>query len=1108
MEKLLLPEERACSDCGGIFTFRLSRFGCLYNCLCQNKFLEFSKMVSKYVFSLEHGFNSLSFVPFISIESGFGTEMLKVVQIELNFFTDCLLLSFRNFTVEEKEEVLSMLSAVFQKYIPSKSIPLCMLDLFLAELESVSNSCQFQFFISPPSKTLLEGMIKNVSQKEKNDTRDVLPVSLLRILRAHQISGIEKVLQMNCRAVIADEMGVGKTLEAIGVVAAIQGYPLLLVVPSALKLMWAEEIEKYLFEQVSLDEIHIIKGSNDALSDTTVGVKIVIISFHMVSILQDMLSIRYWKCVVCDEAHFLHTNINGHDAVYTTVVCHLAKKADYCLFLTGTPVTSSPFEMYNILDAISPHFFGESRWDYALRFCRLHFNPHMRVLECARKIELSSLLHQRFMIRRHKEEILHLPEKRRTVLRVFDPQAIYQNYSLLAFQSIYANAWSHKWDGIISAISFCLSKFSRVVCFAHHCLLLDKLETYLARKGFSSIRIDGSVDPNYRHSLLQRFATGEARVAVMGITACGVGISLASAECAIFCELPPDAAWMCHAEDRLHRPGQRKNVYIYYVVGVHSSFEERHFNRLRDSFRNGRETTKSNVNNSLEQGGVSNASPSLDFSLFSPFANTDEEINGSTVVGKRKENQNRSLDNSFRAWFTVSRHTGRIHIGFTKPDSTWNSSCSLESPVTSDSNSLKFFWYTSMTSEEASSCIRFRNVPYWRKLDEFLTSFWSLSPYQRRAFLQLGKRHRRCEDNQEKLPHSSLWWSANSLLWDKTPCAMERKTNRYSRKDNFLTSRSKHGWSCWYALVPRTPSTKKFIYYLHPLAYDLFNFLPTCLNCGVVLSERRFPIRNDVSQVRTASVVHTECPSNFYPGAIVKVQNDVFLFCSGPCREDFFVKKSSASLRHVVRNVDDGICNSCHIDCEKLRLEILSVSLAPTSSEVAKISSSCTRSSILDQRRRVVEQRHPLLMQFPHLVERLIRQPLPGNLWHADHIIPVSHGGGECTIDNIQTLCVGCHQLKTQEDMKRLKKERVSKSKCCSDSHSFQLPFGKSSRKEILNLSRDALGWRDENKECILTTRRAVHRAYPFLEVQNSVFQDLQTKVSFREKRRINSFSR
>ncbi len=33
--------------------------------------------------------------------------------------------------------------------------------------------------------------------------------------------------------------------------------------------------------------------------------------------------------------------------------------------------------------------------------------------------------------------------------------------------------------------------------------------------------------------------------------------------------------------------------------------------------------------------------------------------------------------------------------------------------------------------------------------------------------------------------------------------------------------------------------------------------------------------------------------------------------------------------------------------------------------------------------------------------------------WQADHILPVSVGGGGCHIDNFQTLCVECHQVKS-----------------------------------------------------------------------------------------------
>lgn len=33
--------------------------------------------------------------------------------------------------------------------------------------------------------------------------------------------------------------------------------------------------------------------------------------------------------------------------------------------------------------------------------------------------------------------------------------------------------------------------------------------------------------------------------------------------------------------------------------------------------------------------------------------------------------------------------------------------------------------------------------------------------------------------------------------------------------------------------------------------------------------------------------------------------------------------------------------------------------------------------------------------------------------WQADHILPVHQGGGACAIDNLQTVCLDCHKLKT-----------------------------------------------------------------------------------------------
>lgn len=33
-----------------------------------------------------------------------------------------------------------------------------------------------------------------------------------------------------------------------------------------------------------------------------------------------------------------------------------------------------------------------------------------------------------------------------------------------------------------------------------------------------------------------------------------------------------------------------------------------------------------------------------------------------------------------------------------------------------------------------------------------------------------------------------------------------------------------------------------------------------------------------------------------------------------------------------------------------------------------------------------------------------------GGFWDADHIVTVKDGGGDCSLDNIRTLCIQCHK--------------------------------------------------------------------------------------------------
>lgn len=40
----------------------------------------------------------------------------------------------------------------------------------------------------------------------------------------------------------------------------------------------------------------------------------------------------------------------------------------------------------------------------------------------------------------------------------------------------------------------------------------------------------------------------------------------------------------------------------------------------------------------------------------------------------------------------------------------------------------------------------------------------------------------------------------------------------------------------------------------------------------------------------------------------------------------------------------------------------------------------------------------------------MLRNPGEGHFWQVDHIKPVYEGGGQCSLDNLQTLCTVCHK--------------------------------------------------------------------------------------------------
>lgn len=107
-----------------------------------------------------------------------------------------------------------------------------------------------------------------------------------------------------------------------------------------------------------------------------------------------------------------------------------------------------------------------------------------------------------------------------------------------------------------------------------------------------------------------------------------------------------------------------------------------------------------------------------------------------------------------------------------------------------------------------------------------------------------------------------------------------------------------------------------------------------------------------------------------------------FTFCSAYCVHEWKLRTQPAYLREQVFLRDRGICAGCSVNTiEALR-----------------------------KLKRSRGHNRKVLMLHWGLKTRIRRW-----LWEADHIIAVVEGGGECDLENIQTLCLRCHRMKTKQ---------------------------------------------------------------------------------------------
>uniref|UniRef100_A0A673H8R2 Chromodomain-helicase-DNA-binding protein 3-like n=1 Tax=Sinocyclocheilus rhinocerous TaxID=307959 RepID=A0A673H8R2_9TELE len=431
--------------------------------------------------------------------------------------------------------------------------------------------------------------------------------------------------------ILADEMGLGKTIQTIVFLYSLlkEGHtkgPFLVSAPLSTIINWEREFEMWApdFYVVTYtgdkDSRAIIRENEFTFDDTPVkgGKKreapikfhVLLTSYELVTIDQNVLKSIDWACLVVDEAHRLK---NNQSKFFRRLNDY---KIDHKLLLTGTPLQNNLEELFHLLNFLTPNRFNNlegfleefadiSKEDQIKKLHDL-LGPHMlrrlkadvfknmpAKTELIVRVELSPMQkkYYKFILTRNFEALNSKGGGNQVSLLniMMDLKKCCNHPYLFPVASAeapktpsgaYEGAGLTKASGKLMLLQKMLRKLKeqghRVLVFSQMTKTLDLLEDFLDYEGYKYERIDGGITGALRQEAIDRFnAPGACQFCfLLSTRAGGLGINLATADTVIIF----DSDWNPHndiqAFSRAHRIGQANKVMIYRFV-TRASVEER-----------------------------------------------------------------------------------------------------------------------------------------------------------------------------------------------------------------------------------------------------------------------------------------------------------------------------------------------------------------------------------------------------------------------------------------------------------------------------------------------------------------------------------------------------
>lgn len=222
--------------------------------------------------------------------------------------------------------------------------------------------------------------------------------SILTELLPFQKEGVE-FATFRKGAVIADEIGLGKTLQAVATAIKkreILGFTKTLVIcPATLKSQWRQEVEAFTGE----DALVVEGSAQERKALYTDGPEFFrIVSYETVLRDREMLSQTPFDFLILDEAQRIK---NYASRTYTTIKSIPRKHA---LVLTGTPIESELIDLYSIVLFVDPDLLSPL-WEFSYQHCYFDSQTKNTIVGYYNLGELKQKL-SGVLIRRERQEVL------------------------------------------------------------------------------------------------------------------------------------------------------------------------------------------------------------------------------------------------------------------------------------------------------------------------------------------------------------------------------------------------------------------------------------------------------------------------------------------------------------------------------------------------------------------------------------------------------------------------------------------------------------------------------------------------------------------------------